>query len=98
VFVFELLGFTLHLLRRQLTILLILVECRRSVSESVPSAAVLRRRVCVWCFIETGLAAVGVFCDEAVLDPSRQGAFADSEALRRLCFRQHAAVSQAVVS
>jgi hypothetical protein len=50
-------------------ILLILLERRRSVSEAVPSAAVLRRRVCVGCFIEAGLAAVGVFCDEAVFDP-----------------------------
>ncbi len=70
----QLLGFILHLLRRQL---LILVECRRPISEPVPSAAVLRWRVCVWCFLETGLAAVGVLCDEAVLDPSRQGAFGE---------------------
>lgn len=70
----------------------------RAISESIPSAAVLHRRVGIRDFIEERIIVIGVSFDKAVFDPSGECCFVDAESSCSLEFCEHAAVAQSVAA
>src|SRR5262245_25628448 len=70
---------------------------RRSVGESIPSAAVLRRptrRI----FVEPPMAVVRMGLDDAVLHPAREGGLVDSETSGEFLLGEQPASTQSIGS
>ena len=92
-------AFILHLLQLQLRVL---AHCRLegggSIDKTIPSTALLARRIRCEDLVQVIVRVVGMPGDEAVFGPPGEGRFVDIEARSRFPFCQHSAIAKSIIA